>query len=175
MSEKTELKYNDFYTEIVKWNDISTLPDSIKINGRKVYFYIELIIGWIALLVYCVFSFIFNYELHFANIIGLILFSCIMSLAGIWKLNNRANNIILTKEHFIINKIKHNWIDISQIFKLTEHKSSILRSRNYLFIELRKKDDTIIKFSCEEQNYNVTDIEQLVYMFWRRGTKQKVN
>ena len=173
MSEKTELKFNDFYSEIVKWNNISTLPDSININGRKVYFYIELIIGWIALLIYCVFSFIYNYELHFTSIIGLILFSCIMSLTGIWKLNNRANKIILTKEHFIINNIKHNWIDISQIFKHTEHRRSILGSS--LFIELRKKDDTILKFSCEEQNYNVTDIEQLVYMFWRRGTKHIVN
>lgn len=166
MNSRQELKYNDQYTERGKFNSLTNLPDRILLQKNSKNGYLLILLG-IVLLVVNLVLYLTVFNQSNGLLFGMILLAFVSIAAGIYLISQRQT-LLLDCNYFEINGVRTEWTKLNRVSKDSFQAYGGVTFKN-LYFEI--KDNQEIEFTYNFLNYSSEDIEQLVYMFWKRGTK----
>jgi hypothetical protein len=166
------LKYDDFYTQINKYNTFNKIPKSLKLNlGRYDNTKSNFVIG-VVFSIFAAFAFFLDngslYKIPILFFGGL--FSVFFFLLS--RDRKRLQFVIELKEsEFNVASFQYKWSDIDSIFKICTEREGNLENYG---IKLILKDSSEININLALRKPEIgtrDDIFHFIYMFWRRAIK----
>ena len=166
MSPLEELNYNEQYTQWNKYNSIHTLPSNVIFQKNLKKGYWLLLAGFILLTIDVVLAnFVFDPTSTLITLCHCLVF--IVFVAAIYTIMQKQ------KIELDLNtiSIKNDVIEWSNIERILKHSFEAFGGLTFKNIIIETKDNRKIEFTYNFFNYESSDVEQLIYMFYKRSTK----
>ena len=170
MYSPEEITFNEQYTQWNKYNSFANLPENMILQKKPKRAYLFLLLG-IVLIAVAIFLFTAEFKPSDAVIVLIALLAFMSLAAGIFSLVQKQK-IILEQKSILIKSDRIEWNEIESISK---YSFQALGGINFKNIILETKDHRKFEFTYNFLNHNATDIEQIIYMFWKRATTKESN